>query len=368
MRIVVASDKGFSVKQILQACWPAYVETHAVADYQRHEVEKALTCYEGQCGGYVFFCDHCDEWVFMMRGCNSRLCSSCGKRYAEQWAVSLSQALAPVPHRHIVLTAPDTLWPYLRTWDVMRVYMNAAIAAFNDYFSRRLHRHVRVGIVEVLHPFGKDMKWYPHLHLIVSEGGFSADGTFVPMLFIPAAGFRKKWQFEVLRALAPYVPASIINDMYQQHQQGFYVWLHASGRIKHPKQLAKYVGRYVRHPAISNRRITGFDGKTVQFCYTGHEGQQHDVVMSADEFITALIQHVPPKNFKMIRHYGAYARQLKKRYGAKTRSGITQLNLTAFGLERLTKCPFCGHTMTFVWYMKKPPPEAEISQGLLPWL
>jgi len=36
-------------------------------------------------------------------------------------------------------------------------------------------------------------------------------------------------------------------------------------------------------------------------------------IESIESFIKKLIQHVPPKNFKMIRYYGLYSRRTKKR-------------------------------------------------------
>jgi len=85
--------------------------------------------------------------------------------------------------------------------------------------------------------------------------------------------------------------------LYAKYPKGFYVWVHKRGRIKHPKLIARYVGRYVRHPAITNRRITYFDGQTVKFYY-GDEGEIVDVVMTVEQFITALIQHIPPPHLR----------------------------------------------------------------------
>ena len=35
---------------------------------------------------------------------------------------------------------------------------------------------MRMGILIVIHTFGADMKWHPHIHLIVTGGGLSLDG------------------------------------------------------------------------------------------------------------------------------------------------------------------------------------------------
>lgn len=332
--------------------------SNLVKDYQQKEVEKSMSCYGSKQGCFVYYCTHCDTYVFQSKGCNSRVCSCCGKRYNDQWSCSLSQAMFKVPHRHFVMSVPDALWFFLRDWSHCKLYMDAAIQCFNDYFSKILHRDIKVGVIVILHPFGKDMRFQPHLHLLITEGGFDLSGTFVKCAFIPADGFRKSWQYHVLKVFQKAgLPNQLASLMYQKYKNGFYVWLHSRGRITNPKVIAKYVGRYVRHPAIANSRIYFYDGKIVKFYYTNNEDTRIDVVLTVSQFITALIQHIPPPQFKMIRYYGAYARKVKGKYGAKVRSSITQLNLYAFGLERIKYCPFCHNELEFVWYCKKPPPE-----------
>jgi len=157
--------------------------------------------------------------------------------------------------------------------------------------------------------------------------------------------------------------------MYRQYPNGFYVWLHKRGRIKSPKEIGKYVGRYVRHPAIANSRIDYFDKKIVKFHYINNEEKRVDVTMTVEQFITALIQHIPPPQFKMIRYYGAYARTKKRMYGANLRSSIAQLTLYHFGVEKLKYCPYCHHELAFVWYCKKPPPEPiKTQKELIDWI
>lgn len=276
----------------------------------------------------------------------------------------------PVSHRHFVMSVPDALWSYLRDWKWLKSYMDSAIKAFNDFFSYVLHQDIKVGVIVILHPFGKDMKFQPHLHLLVTEGGFNAKSEFIKCEFIPADKFRKKWQYEVLKSFqALGLPNAVAGELYRKYSNGFYVWLHKRGTIKHPKIIAKYVGRYVRHPAIANSRIDYFDGKIVKFHYINNEDERKEVVMFVEQFITALIQHIPPPQFKMIRYYGAYARRTKGRYGAKARSSIKQLNLYHFGLERTKYCPFCHNELEFVWYCKKPPKEMlKIQRELLEWI
>ena len=97
---------GYTVRKILQENWKNYLKKCIVTDYQRKEVEKAINCSK--------------------HSCNSRICSSCGKRYADQWSKELQNNLFPVGHKHLVLTVPAVLRARLRAWNKLKTMMNAA--------------------------------------------------------------------------------------------------------------------------------------------------------------------------------------------------------------------------------------------------
>ena len=82
--------------------------------------------------------------------------------------------------------------------------------------------------------------------------------------------------------------------------------------------------------------------------------------MKVEEFITALIHHIPSRNFKMIRYYGAYGRRIKKRYSGNLQRSLNQLIFTNFSKIRNTWapiCPNCGEKMSIEYYEKAPPEE-----------
>lgn len=279
-----------------------------------------------------------------------------------------------IPHRHLVLSIPSILWPYLKQdRNLWKVYMDSAIDACNDYFPKLMRKHnANVGIIVILHPFGKDMKFQPHLHLIVTEGAFCNNGKFIKQEFIPARNFARVWQYHVSKNLqSAGVPNEIFTYTFNEYD-GFYVWVHKAGRIKNPKLIAKYLGRYVRHPAIANSRLTYFNGINVGFFYEEHRETdviRHDKVMKVDDFISALLQHIPEHQFKMIRYYGAYARRTKRIFKSYLQSSIKQMTLWSFGFTKEISCPYCGGELEFVWYCKKPPPqEIKSQQELLDWI
>ena len=323
-----------------------------------------MSCKGPDRGCFVYYCPKCEEYHEITLGCNSRLCSDCGKRYTDQWAKMLSRKMFNVPHRHAVMTLPDKLRPVLkedrRLW---KVVMDSAIKALNDTLSHALGKKVLTGAIIVLHPFARDLGFNLHIHLLITEGGFDRSGKFVHKKFIPYRALRRTWQYQVLTNLKKALPktkenAMLIDRLFKDYKKGFYVFAPKESRITSRHRVSRYVARYVRHPAIANSRICGYDGEEVTFWYIDREGSKHYKTMSVDNFIHAMIiQHVPERQFKMIRYYGAYCRKWKSRYSRYlSHSSISQCGIGKFCDNYVPRCPKCGSQMEFVEFFKKDPP------------
>ena len=137
------------------------------------------------------------------------------------------------------------------------------------------------------------------------------------------------------------------------------------------RYAARYIGRYIARPALAEHKITSYDGQWVTFWYESHEEKRRVYRrLEAGEFIERLIDHIPLKGFKMVRHYGLYARRSKRivlevlrksryflqqsfafwRAPAKGLSWRQRL-IRTFGRDPLV-CPRCGDEMELwrVWH------------------
>lgn len=262
---------NYTVRKILKENWNSYLKTHDVKDYQKAEVEKTINCSK--------------------RSCNSRICSSCGKRYTDNWADYIQDFLLPVKHKHVVLTVPSCIRENLRDWKKMKMFMDSSGSFFKKYFKNK------AVLISILHTFGKDLKFNPHIHAIIANGFFRNNQFNIHDISFNSR-FNKLWRYEVLKRLN-------IFDL-NKHRYGFYVW-----DDKRPlgKNLSKYVSRYVRHPAIANGRIMYYDKKKVTFSYKTNNNEKVLIRKNINNFITSLIQHIPERQFKLIRYYGAYERR-----------------------------------------------------------
>jgi hypothetical protein len=300
--------------------WEMYLKngSYSVRDVEKREVEKMLSCMDIEKGHSVYMCSECGKKKIVPHSCKSRICSICGKKHADEWAEKINKEMYAVPYRHIILTVSDKLWPYFEGDSVLqKLMLDTAAKVMKDIVKEHNGKDKKAepGIIMVLHPFGRDLKTNMHVHMLMTEGGLSAKGKWIPMPYIDYRVIRKKWQYYILTALKRAKPgdkelAKIIDWCFKERTNGFNI--QAKRRIEgKTKQAARYMARYVRHPAIADSRIIGYDTKNVTFVYE-REGKLHTVVMDKYEFIHNVIKHIPDKNFKMIRYFGIHARRAKK--------------------------------------------------------
>jgi hypothetical protein len=87
--------------------------------------------------------------------------------------------LLKLPHRQFVFTLPKLLrvyFKYDRTLfeDISRIIFSI----IHDYYTETAKTAVNTGVVVSYQSFGDLMRWNPHFHCIVLEGGIDETGSF----------------------------------------------------------------------------------------------------------------------------------------------------------------------------------------------
>ena len=84
-------------------------------------------------------------------------------------------------------------------------------------------------------------------------------------------------------------------------------------RLLEVGMTVKYIGRYTKRPVIAETRILHCDNKWVIFQFKDYAdgGKLSVKKMRLFTFITYLIQHIPDKNYRVVRGYGLFSNRLK---------------------------------------------------------
>ena len=326
-------------------------------------ISKMIHCGDPSFGGAMYGCPHCGKLKFVPFRCHSRFCPTCGNKYTMDRTTSMSFKLVNVTHRHCVFTIDENLREFFlkdrSLLDCLFHSVNSVITRM--FFKMNKSKNFTPGFIMVLHTFGRDLKWNPHIHCLISEGGYSDDGFWRNVKHFDYTFLRNAFRTALLNEMESKIGSSfkkVKAKCYREHQQGFYVY--AKPNLCDPRIVVKYIGRYLGRPVIATSRIDKYDGEMVTFHYNRHEDEQYiEETIPAMEFIQRLIRHIPEKHFKMIRYGGIYARHREidsKLYRAISKSkhhiyrSFNQWRtaiLSSFGYDPLV-CPDCQHRMEFL--------------------
>jgi len=224
------------------------------------------------------------------------------------------------------------------------------------------------GFFGVLHTWGRQLEYHPHIHYIIPGGAFDREtGTWRPSrrdFFLPVRAlskiFRGKFRDEMKKL-----------GLFGKIDPGVWriAWNVNSQAVGSSEASLKYLAPYVFRVAISDRRIEKVVDGRVTFRYrkTG-SSRIRRMTLAANEFIRRYLQHVLPTGFMKIRYYGFLGS------GAaipldEIRDAIGR-TLEYFVIRKpectdkpRNRCPHCGGQLIF-WYQNidLPAPETKESR------
>ena len=267
-------------------------------------------CRTAYFGGHVTQCDHCAQQVAVYHSCGNRHCPKCHRDQTDRWLEQQRARLLPCPYYLLTFTLPSELRALARAHQkiVYGLLMRCAAAAIQTLARDPRYLGACIGCLGVLHTWTRAMLYHPHVHLLVTAGGLSADGARWlapknPAYLVPVRAlsviFRAKICTAVKQAgLLEQVPSAVWKKPWVVHAQ-------PAGR---GVQVLEYLGRYVFRIAISNSRIERIEDGQVTFRYRDNRSQQmRRVSIPALEFLARFLQHVLPRGCTKVRYYGIWS-------------------------------------------------------------
>jgi hypothetical protein len=156
-------------------------------------------------------CDACQHEMLVAFSCKQReLCPSCAaKRGCDLAAFLADHVLEDVPHAQWVFTIPKMLRPlFFRKRELRGVLARLAWQTVRELMAAAVEEpDLRPGMVSVLQTFGDRINPHPHVHAVVSRGGWTRDDRFVPIPYVDPHAAQRGEEEEVRAAVREAIDA-----------------------------------------------------------------------------------------------------------------------------------------------------------------
>ena len=270
-------------------------------------IEAIIDCRSAASGSILYQCEDCAEPHVAARCCGNRHCPVCQQGKAEAWLSRQLDRQLPTPYFMLTFTVPAPLREFLRRHprEGYGALFAASAGAIKTLAADDKHLGADTpGFFGVLHTWGRQLQYHPHIHYVVPGGGFdSVDGRWHAAdrgFFLPVRAlspiFRAKFRDAMARVgLLPEIdPAVWAVD-----------WNVNCQPVGDAQASLKYLSRYVFKVGISEQRIVRVDDAEVVFRYRKVGSQrQRTMALAPAEFIRRFLQHVLPAGFMKVRYFG----------------------------------------------------------------
>lgn len=323
-----------TVQDIFNRFFPAYIEQYSPSAIQMKTAHNIINCKTGAYGSNTSICEDCGKIQIHHNSCRNRCCPMCQAVPKELWMDARREDVLDAPYFHLVFTVPDVLNPVILSNQKLLYdsLYHAASATIGELAADTKYLGAKVGYICILHTWGSEMNFHPHIHTILLGGGLTAENQwkdngndfFLPIRVISKV-FRGKyleelkllWKEEKLQFYGSsekyrnhYLFQELLDTCYSTE------WVpYCKKTFNGAQSVINYLGKYTHRIAISNYRIIGMDEKTVTFSVKDYhnEGKWKKLTLSGIEFIRRFLMHVPPKRFVRIRHYGLLCSRTKNK-------------------------------------------------------
>jgi len=342
------------VQDIFNQFGGEFLDSHTLSPVQAKAFRAIQNCRTSALGAHIDTCDECGFEKISYNSCRNRHCPKCQTLTKEQWVEKQNQYLLNTGYFHVVFTLPEELNTLmLRNQEAAYgLFFKAVSETLLELCADNKYLGATPGITTVLHTWGQNLMFHPHIHCIVTGGGLTKIGEWRvsrKKFFLPVKVMSRKFRGKFLFFLKQ-AGLSFDSALYRDE------WVvYCKPPFKNASKVIGYLGRYTHRVAISNHRILGLKDGMVTFSWRDYRdnNKKKTMTVTAAEFIRRFMLHILPSGFRKIRHYGILAARDKSvRISLCKKLTLTRFKVInpATTLERLRKmfgadfdlCPCCG--------------------------
>ena len=298
-----------AIQDLFRRHGPDYLARFAARMPREHRkvIEAIIGCASPANGSLSYGCESCAEQFLLPRCCGNRHCPGCQQHKAYAWLNTQLQRQLPTHYFMLTFTVPAELRAFIRGHQRIGYagLFEASAGAIKKLAPDPKYIGADTpGFFGVLHTWGRQLHYHPHIHYLVPGGAVSStdgrwhassSGFYLPVHALSKI-FRAKFRDAMDAAgLLAQIPDSVwITD-----------WNVNCQAVGSGHTTLKYLARYVFKVAISDSRIVRFDDNQVWFRYRKvHSNRMRTMALPILEFMRRFLTHVLPTGFMKVRYFG----------------------------------------------------------------
>lgn len=346
------------LQDVLKQYGDAYRKNHNLSLAQHKAMNAIQNCRTARLGGHMDKCPACGYEKPSYNSCRNRHCPKCQTFAKERWIDARKEDLLNVGYFHVVFTVPQELNPiiYRNQRTCYNLLFRCVAETLQELARDKKYLGAAIGHIAVLHTWGQNLSFHPHIHCIVPAGGLDALGRWRysrKKFFLPVRVLSRKFRgkfFALLKEELPNIQQTVLSTCYNKE------WVvYCKPPFRDAACVVEYLGRYTHRVAISNNRILAMVNGQVTFKWRDYRdgGRWKVMTLAADEFIRRFLMHVLPSGLAKIRHYGLLSSRGKQKHleTCKLQTGTSLLKRERLPAEVLiqkllgrkpSQCPKCG--------------------------
>lgn len=271
-----------------------------------------MDCRTAALGGRAYGCEGCGHTQVSYNSCRNRHCTLCQGVNKAVWVDKRKKDIINAPYFHVVSTMPEQLKMLIyHNQRLLYDLMYRAVAeTLTELSQDDKYLGSQIGFFSVLHTWGQNLHYHPHIHTVVLAGGLSKQYKWrktSKKFFIPVKVLSKKFRGNYLYYLKQYYQEgklhfyndaekyndpkcfqSLIDECYSLN-----CYSYTKETFSGPLAVVEYLGRYTHRIAISNNRIlaVGRDSVTIGVKDYKNNNEKKNVTMSGVEFLRRFLMH-----------------------------------------------------------------------------
>ena len=319
-----------NIQKILEIGLEEYLEKNKTIGYKQKVIRAIKNCKSDKLGAHKYVCDECGYEEIAYNSCRNRHCPNCQTGKKLKWIEARKDEVLNIKYYHVVFTIPSEIYNIAiqNQSKIYKIMFKASAETLQELAEDEKYLGGEIGFFSILHTWGQNLMYHPHIHCVVTGGGLTELGKWVEKeedFFIPVKvmsrkfkgkflSYMKKEKLEFYGKNKELENPAIYNDLIQSMYSKEWV-VYCKEPFENANSVIQYLGRYTHRVAISNERIVKIGDGKVTFKWRDYKdnNKMKEMTITIEEFIRRFLIHILPPKFMKIRYYGILGNRNKKK-------------------------------------------------------